>query len=115
MVKYDPSETHSVVQQLYCWANFVIVFYGLLGLIVGFFVVYGVILIGVGRENIIEIGAIIGSIIGIEIGISKAINCKFKAQMLLTQVKIEKNTYMLSEISQTTSNIIDVVENILDK
>lgn len=115
MVKYNPYDIHSVVQQLYFWANFVIVFYGLLGLIFGIFVGYGFIMIAGARDNIFEIGAIIGSIIGIEIGISKAITYKFKAQMLLTQVKIEKNTYTLSEISSITSNIIDVVENIADK
>ncbi len=115
MVKYDSSIIQTLVHQLYSKANFIVIFDAVIGLILGSFIGYGTLAVyrsagGVG----LVIGAIIGLLIGNEIGLSKALLYKFQAQMLLTQVEIENNTHRLIEISATTSDMIEVVQDMCD-
>ncbi len=41
MVKYDSSVIQTVVDQLHSKANFIVIFYGVIGLILGSFIVLG--------------------------------------------------------------------------
>ncbi|WP_414530861.1 hypothetical protein [Nodularia chucula] len=116
MVKYDPSVIQAIVEQLYSKANSILISHRVIGVIVGC-------LIGSGGAASIRgsaiiglfIGGLIGYVIGNEMGLSKSLLYKFQAQMLLTQVEIEKNTYKLIEISAKTSDIIEVVQDFADR
>jgi hypothetical protein len=113
-MKYDPFVVQTIAQQLHDKANYIYVIYGVLGIIAGCLIGYSLFsTVGYGVIGLV-IGAVIGFFVGNEIGLSKSLFHKFHAQMLLTQLEIEKNTHRLIEISATTSEIIDLVQDLTD-
>ena len=83
MIKYDSSTIQALAHQLSRRADFIVIFYGVIGLILGCIIGYGTFLVAGYKGDGGTIGAIIGFFIGNEIGLSKALLYKFQAQMLL--------------------------------
>lgn len=116
MVEYDPSIIREVIQRLDSKAKGTVIFNALLGIFVGGAIgsLTGFIVFRGSESLSILFSLVLGFCIGNEIGLSKSLAYKFQAQMLLTQVEIERNTRKLLDIRDITSDIDSTIQNIAD-
>ena len=104
VLDYDPQVIVTHARQLYAEARSIVLRYGLMGLVVGWIAGYVVSQAADSAEAVWFV-ALVGTGLGVVVGRSKAFALKLRAQEVLCQLMIERNTRQLLQLASTRAGL----------